>query len=44
MGFMHILTIFYNLQPVKKVEGEVDLLNFLREALEDEMVNYKYRK
>lgn len=44
MGSKLILTIYYNLQPAMKVEGSVELLNFFRETLENEMGNYKSRK
>jgi len=44
MGSKSILTIFYNLQPAMKVEGDENLLDLFREALEEEMGNYKSRK
>ncbi|MCD6396390.1 MAG: hypothetical protein J7L71_02535 [Spirochaetaceae bacterium] len=40
MGQKTVLTIFQNLQPVMKVEGPKDLLDVLKEVLEEEKAKF----
>ena len=40
MGQMKVLTIYRNLQPVMKIEGYEDLLDLLKEVLEEEKQDY----
>ena len=40
MGTKKVLTIYNNLQPVMKIEGDEDLLDLFEESLEKEKKNY----
>jgi len=40
MSHKSILTIFQNLQPVMKVEGPKDLLDVLKEVIEEEKAKF----
>jgi len=40
MSHKSVLTIFKNLQPVMKIEGPKDLLDVLKEVLEEEKVKF----
>ncbi len=40
MSHKSVLTIFKNLQPVMKIEGSKDLLDVLKEVLEEEKVKF----
>lgn len=40
MGTKSVLTIYQNLQPSMKIEGDAELLDLFRESLEKEKENY----